>query len=105
MVGAAVVGAAVVGPPVVAGLVGGPVVGGGPDQKKTVLDCSPQAAVYSIGVGMQLRQALARCHTAVFLEAQPRPERDPVPDPGVRFRHRSLLCAIVRHPPLAQRQP
>src|SRR5712691_6173735 len=47
------------------------VVGGGPDQKKTVLDCSPQAAAYSIGVGMQLRQALARCHTAVFLEAQP----------------------------------
>src|SRR5713226_990183 len=47
------------------------VVGGGPDQKKTVLDCSPQAAAYGIGPGMQLRQALARCHTAVFLEAQP----------------------------------
>jgi protein ImuB len=47
------------------------VVGGGPDQKKTVLDCSPQAAAYGIAAGMQLRQALARCHTAVFLEAQP----------------------------------
>jgi nucleotidyltransferase/DNA polymerase involved in DNA repair len=47
------------------------VVGGGPDQKKVVLDCSPQAAVYGISPGMQLRQALARCHTAVFLEAQP----------------------------------
>jgi nucleotidyltransferase/DNA polymerase involved in DNA repair len=47
------------------------VVGGGPDQKKTVLDCSQGAAAYGIGVGMQLRQALARCHTAVFVEAQP----------------------------------
>jgi nucleotidyltransferase/DNA polymerase involved in DNA repair len=47
------------------------VVGGGPDQKKLVLDCSPQAAAYGIGLGMQLRQALARCHTAAFLEAQP----------------------------------
>lgn len=47
------------------------VVGGGPDQKKTVLDCSPEAARYGIAPGMQLRQALARCHTAVFLEAQP----------------------------------
>src|SRR5262249_32118528 len=47
------------------------VVGGGPDQKKTVLDCSPEAGRYGIAPGMQLRQALARCHTAVFLEAQP----------------------------------
>ena len=47
------------------------VVGGGPDQKKVVLDCSPQAAAYGIAPGMQLRQALARCHTAVFLEAGP----------------------------------
>ncbi|HEX6511448.1 MAG TPA: hypothetical protein VF157_04055, partial [Chloroflexota bacterium] len=38
---------------------------------KTVVDCSPQASAYGIGAGMQLRQALARCHTAVFLEAQP----------------------------------
>ena len=47
------------------------VVGGGPDQKKLVLDCSSQAAAYGISTGMQLRQALARCHTAAFLEAQP----------------------------------
>ena len=47
------------------------VVGGGPDQKKTVLDCSPEAAAYGIAPGMQLRQALARCHSAAFLEAQP----------------------------------
>jgi nucleotidyltransferase/DNA polymerase involved in DNA repair len=47
------------------------VVGGGPDQKKTVLDCSPEAASYGIAPGMQLRQALARCHIAAFLEAQP----------------------------------
>ena len=47
------------------------VVGGGPDQKKIVLDCSPRATAYGIAPGMQLRQALARCHTAVFLEAQP----------------------------------
>lgn len=47
------------------------VIGGGQDQKKTVLDCSPEAAAYGIAPGMQLRQALARCQSAAFLEAQP----------------------------------
>ena len=47
------------------------VIGGGVNQPKTVLDCSPQAEQWGVSVGLQLRQALARCHEAVFVEARP----------------------------------
>ncbi|MDE3076492.1 MAG: hypothetical protein KGJ86_13805 [Chloroflexota bacterium] len=45
------------------------VVGGGQDQPKTVLDCSAEAERWGISIGLPLRQALARCHEAVFVEA------------------------------------
>src|SRR5579864_4502234 len=47
------------------------VIGGGVNQAKTVLDCSPEAETWGVTVGLQLRQALARCHEAIFLEARP----------------------------------
>lgn len=47
------------------------VIGGGLDQPKTVLDCSPEAERWGVSIGLPLRQALARCHEAVFIEAHP----------------------------------
>ncbi|MHB8621348.1 MAG: DNA polymerase Y family protein [Chloroflexota bacterium] len=47
------------------------VIGGGVNQTKTVLDCSQEAERWGVAVGLQLRQALARCHEAVFLESRP----------------------------------
>jgi len=45
------------------------VVGGTPEERKVVLDCSPEALRYGIRAGMPLREALSRCREAVFLEA------------------------------------
>jgi len=47
------------------------VIGGGGNQAKTVLDCSPEAETWGVTLGIQLRQALARRHEAIFLEARP----------------------------------
>jgi DNA polymerase-4/protein ImuB len=47
------------------------VVGGGPGQGKAVLDCSPEAATQGVRPGMPLRQALALCPRATFLEPDP----------------------------------
>lgn len=45
------------------------VIGGSPEERKVVLDCSPEALRHGIRVGMPLREALSRCREAVFLEA------------------------------------
>jgi nucleotidyltransferase/DNA polymerase involved in DNA repair len=41
------------------------------DQRKAVLDCSPEAEVQGVRAGMPLRQALAVCRDAVFLPPHP----------------------------------
>jgi nucleotidyltransferase/DNA polymerase involved in DNA repair len=52
------------------------VVGETPDQRKAVLDCSPEAEAQGVRVGMPLRQALALCREAVFLPPHPSLYRD-----------------------------
>jgi len=47
------------------------VIGETPDQRKAVLDCSPEAEVQGVRAGMPLRQALAVCREAVFLPPHP----------------------------------
>ena len=42
-----------------------------PDQRKAVLDCSPEAEAQGVRAGMPLRQALAVCREAVFLPPHP----------------------------------
>jgi DNA polymerase-4/protein ImuB len=44
------------------------VLGGLPEERRAVLDCSPEAEREGISLDMQLREALSRCHQAVFLE-------------------------------------
>lgn len=52
------------------------VIGEAPDQRKAVLDCSPEAGAQGAAVGMPLRQALALCREAVFLPPHPSRYRD-----------------------------
>ena len=47
------------------------VIGETPDQRKAVLDCSPEAEAQGVRVGMPLRPALALCRDAVFLPPHP----------------------------------
>jgi DNA polymerase-4/protein ImuB len=47
------------------------VIGETPDQRKNVLDCSPEAGLQGVHPGMPLRQALALCRDAVFLPPHP----------------------------------
>ena len=47
------------------------VIGETPDQRKAVLDCSPEAEAQGVRAGMPLRQALAVCREAVFLPPHP----------------------------------
>ena len=52
------------------------VIGETPDQRKAVLDCSPEAEAQGVRTGMPLRQALALCREAVFLPPHPSLYRD-----------------------------
>src|SRR3990172_8792236 len=47
------------------------VIGGAAERRKSVLDCSPEAAAQGVRPGMPLRQALALCPKATFLEPDP----------------------------------
>ena len=47
------------------------VIGGGQGRGRTVLDCSPEAEAQGVRRGMPLRQALALCPKAVFLDPDP----------------------------------
>jgi nucleotidyltransferase/DNA polymerase involved in DNA repair len=47
------------------------VVGGAPEERKEVLDCSPEAMARGVRPGMALREALSRCAEAAFVEAHP----------------------------------
>ncbi len=47
------------------------VIGETPDQRKAVLDCSPEAEARGVRVGMPLRAALALCRNALFLPPHP----------------------------------
>lgn len=44
------------------------VIGGTPAERKIVVDCSPEAARCGVRPGTSLREALSRCHEAVFVE-------------------------------------
>src|SRR5215467_1880518 len=52
------------------------VVGGAPEDRKAVVDCSPDARRCGVRRGMPLREALSRCSEAVFLTARPTLYRD-----------------------------
>jgi len=52
------------------------VIGETPDQRKAVLDCSPEAEAQGVRVGMPLRQTLALCRDAIFLPPHPSLYRD-----------------------------
>jgi len=52
------------------------VIGETPDQRKAVLDCSPEAEAQGVRIGMPLRQALVLCREAVFLPPHPSRYRD-----------------------------
>ncbi len=52
------------------------VIGETPEQRKAVLDCSPEAGAQEVRVGMPLREALALCRDAVFLPPHPSLYRD-----------------------------
>lgn len=47
------------------------VLGGAPEDRTVVVECTLQAERSGIRRGMALREALARCHDAAFLEAHP----------------------------------
>ena len=47
------------------------IISGAPKQHKAVLDCSPEAEARGVRPGMPLRQALALCPKAAFLEPDP----------------------------------
>ena len=47
------------------------VVGGAPGERRAVLDCSPAALRRGVRPGMPLRQALALCREAAFVEPRP----------------------------------
>lgn len=46
------------------------IIGGSPEERKNVIDCSPEAEAEGVRIGMPLRQVLAVCHEAVFLAAR-----------------------------------
>jgi nucleotidyltransferase/DNA polymerase involved in DNA repair len=48
------------------------VLGGAPEERKLVVECSPEAERRGVRRDMSLREALVRCREAVFLEARPR---------------------------------
>jgi DNA polymerase IV len=48
-----------------------PVVVGGAEERKEVLDCSPEAMARGVRPGMPLREALSRCPGAAFVQAHP----------------------------------
>jgi nucleotidyltransferase/DNA polymerase involved in DNA repair len=52
------------------------VIGGAPEERKAVVVCSPEAGREGVRRGMPLRQALARCRDAIFIEARPSLYRD-----------------------------
>jgi len=52
------------------------VIGETPDQRKAVLDCSPEAEAQGTRPGRPLRQALALCRDAIFLPPHPLLYRD-----------------------------
>ncbi|MBI2761127.1 MAG: hypothetical protein HYX51_06860 [Chloroflexi bacterium] len=47
------------------------VLGGAPEERKIVVECSPEAERAGVRRGMQLREALSRCRDTFFLEARP----------------------------------
>ena len=47
------------------------ILGGAPGQRRVVVECSAQTERAGVRQGMSLREALLRCHDAVFLEAHP----------------------------------
>ncbi len=47
------------------------VIGGAPGERRAVLDCSSQARRQGVRPGMQLRQALALCRDAAFVDPRP----------------------------------
>ena len=47
------------------------VVGGAPEERREVVDCSPEAMARGVRAGMPLREALSRCAEAAFVEAHP----------------------------------
>lgn len=47
------------------------VIGGAPGERRAVFDCSPEAARAGVRPGMALRQALAHCRDAVFIDPRP----------------------------------
>lgn len=47
------------------------VLGGAPEERAVVVECTVQAERFGVRRGMALREALARCRDAVFLEAHP----------------------------------
>src|SRR6185436_20190842 len=47
------------------------VIGGAPDERRVVVECSPEAERAGVQRGMSLRDALTRCRDGVFLEAHP----------------------------------
>jgi nucleotidyltransferase/DNA polymerase involved in DNA repair len=47
------------------------VLGGAPEERKVVVECSPEAERAGVRRDMSLREALVRCRDAVFLEARP----------------------------------
>lgn len=47
------------------------VVGGAPEERREVVDCSPEAMARGVRAGMSLREALSRCAEAAFVEAHP----------------------------------
>jgi hypothetical protein len=47
------------------------VIGGAPEDRKVVVECSPEAEREGVRHGMALREARARCRNAAFLEAHP----------------------------------
>ena len=52
------------------------VIGGAAERRKSVLDCSPEAAARGVRPSMPLREALALCPKAAFLESNPARYRD-----------------------------
>src|SRR5947209_6426416 len=47
------------------------VLGGAPEERRLVVECSPEAERFGVRRDMPLREALTLCRDAVFLEAHP----------------------------------
>src|SRR4051794_39065578 len=52
------------------------VIGGAPEERRLVVECSPEAEKEGVRRGMALREARARCREAIFLEAHPALHRE-----------------------------